>query len=566
MPSRYLFGPVTPAYAAEKLHEQRQAGACLAFNATADVDVRITATDDWQTVLSRLPADWQPDFVVLNLGYTCVPCCLWSQPLPLVGLAQDWNLLWHLYRRRLRQCELVLTDTLGVENLHRECIAQARAANLFGCDRSWVAQPWPEATRDIDVLFVGNFNPAVQRDRLPWFGRLARLAAPAVLLTTGVFGDDYRRLLARARIVFNYSIRGECNLRVFEAAVAGALLFQEAGNREVSAFFRDGLECVFYDHTNLEALLDHYLDHEDKRRTIAEAARARVGEFTFARLWRQQVEQIEAELPALRERATTRYVPSKTEALRTRTWEVLSSSLGDDPRLAEELRAAVAQEPRTTLRLALGVIAGMGATADAAMEAVTQFRALPTALACLNTAEALADLGQIPQAVEQARQALHIAEHANELSPMLLDAAHYPPRYDLFRVEWERAAWTNAGRPWEEAAAKRGLLLWRLHCVLAEWTGDLEHYRKAQQARPELWPTLAALGCALGRAGKHAEAVAFLRRPWRQIRWISPRREGCTRRLPPLAIMRDRNRLYRNAAPLRRQYPCCRKKRGSITL
>jgi glycosyltransferase involved in cell wall biosynthesis/SAM-dependent methyltransferase len=541
MPPRYLFGPVSATHAAERLHEQRQAGACLAFNAVGDVDLLVTATDDWPAVLARLPAGWQPDFIVLNLGYTCVPGFCWSQPLPLVGLAQDWNLLWHYYRRRLRQCELVLTDTLGVETLHREGIAHARAANLFGCDRSWVERPWPETVRDIDVLFVGNFNPAVQGDRLPWFARLARLAPRRrVVLSTGVFGDDYRRLLARARIVFNFSIRGECNLRVLEAAAAGALLFQEAGNREVSTYFRDGAECVLYDAGNLEALLDYYLDHEDKRRGIAEAARARIGELTFARLWQQQVEQIEAELPDLRERARSRFVPDAVEGLRTRTWEVLCASLGNDPGLEGDLRSTIAREARAELYHALGMVAGMPATAAARMEAARAFGAALTGgagfqscqnkvaglescptedagsescptLSALNAAEAFADLGQVPQAVEQARQALHSLEQGADLSWDSLDAAHYPPRFDVFRVEWERAAWDNAGRPEAEVAAKRLILQWRLHGILAKWTGAIAHYRAAVQARPDLWPSLAALGCALGRAGLAAEAIGFLR-------------------------------------------------------
>lgn len=222
---------------------------------------------------------------MLNLGYTCVPACFWSLPLLLVGLAQDWNLLWHYYRRRLRQCDLVLTDTLGVETLQREGITHARAANLFGCDRTYVEEPWPEGRRDIDVLFAGNFHPAVQRQRLPWLARLAPLARRwNVVLTTGVFGPDYRRLLARARVVFNFAVRGECNLRAFEAAAAGALLLQEEGNREVAAYFRDRHECVLYNADNLESLLTHYLEHEDERRAIAEAARVRVGDYTFAKL------------------------------------------------------------------------------------------------------------------------------------------------------------------------------------------------------------------------------------------------------------------------------------------
>ena len=40
------------------------------------------------------------------------------------------------------------------------------------------------------------------------------------MITTDVINDDYRNLMARARIVFNRSIRGECNSRVAQALTA----------------------------------------------------------------------------------------------------------------------------------------------------------------------------------------------------------------------------------------------------------------------------------------------------------------------------------------------------------
>ncbi len=52
--------------------------------------------------------------------------------------------------------------------LAREGIDCARPADLFACQESFHAGPWPEAERDIDVLFVGNLSPAVQRERLAW--------------------------------------------------------------------------------------------------------------------------------------------------------------------------------------------------------------------------------------------------------------------------------------------------------------------------------------------------------------------------------------------------------------
>src|SRR5258708_5402366 len=101
MSRRYLFGPVTAEYADQKLHRVRQAGTCLAFNQKGDVGLAIGPDDTWDAICQRLPAGWWPDFIVLSLAYTSIPRCLWSAPVPLVGLADDWNLLWHGYRRRL---------------------------------------------------------------------------------------------------------------------------------------------------------------------------------------------------------------------------------------------------------------------------------------------------------------------------------------------------------------------------------------------------------------------------------------------------------------------------------
>ena len=110
---RYLFGPVPATFADENLRPQRQAGVCLAFNADGDADLTVKAADTWDEVRQRLPAGWQPGLLALWLPYTTVPACLWSAPLPRLGLAPDWNLLWHYYRRRLPACDLLFTDTLG---------------------------------------------------------------------------------------------------------------------------------------------------------------------------------------------------------------------------------------------------------------------------------------------------------------------------------------------------------------------------------------------------------------------------------------------------------------------
>jgi hypothetical protein len=124
-----------------------------------------------------------------------------------------------------------------VEVLATEGIENARVENLYGwgrefqCSHGLNTDETRTNQRDIDVLFVGNFHQAVRRERLPWLLRIAQLGYRwRVCLRTGAFGDEYRQLLSRSRIVFNRSIRGEANQRVFEALAGGALLFQEAGH------------------------------------------------------------------------------------------------------------------------------------------------------------------------------------------------------------------------------------------------------------------------------------------------------------------------------------------------
>jgi tetratricopeptide (TPR) repeat protein len=502
----------------------RQIGARLAFGPAGRLDVALGPNDTWETLGSGFPAGWHPHFLTLYLPYTTIPKRLWSAPLPLIGWAGDWNLLWHGYRRRLRQCDLVLTDTAGVEALAKEGIGHARAANLFGCQQAFLEMKEPERPRDIDILFVGNLQPAVQGERIPWLARLARLSERYhVVITTGAFGDSYRDLLSRARIVFNRSIRGECNLRTFEAAAAGALLFQETDNREVHDYFRDRQDCVYYNAENLEMLLEYYLEHEGERRTLAESAHAKVPRYSFEALWEKALAIIEREWPELQERARERVAKAKPESLLDRCWQALGSSYFGDPELVADLTKAVAEQPEAAaLHNALGLATAVACKAQrmprtaVAAAAAEHFRRAVEAqpdhvLAGLNLAEALAAAGRNQAATDRARRTLTVLDHLSVLDPADLEGGHFPPMFDLFRVEWERAAWANTGQPAAEAAGKRDLLRWRLHSLVADLTDDLAHRYEATLARPDLPSTRIDLGCALVQAGRSREAIPHLR-------------------------------------------------------
>jgi tetratricopeptide (TPR) repeat protein len=196
-------------------------------------------------------------------------------------------------------------------------------------------------------------------------------------------------------------------------------------------------------------------------------------------------------------------------------WQELNRG-GGDSGLASDIASALVREPRSGgLHNALGLI--LAAAGRSAHEVATYFaRAVERdpghILARLNWVEALVVSGQKQEAAAQAERALKLLDEGNSIRADVLDSGHYPVQFDFFRVEWERAAWRNAGDPRAEASAKAGLLRWRLHALLAEMTGDLSQHHEAVLARPDLGSTQAVLGCALANSGRMGPAVIHLRR------------------------------------------------------
>jgi glycosyltransferase involved in cell wall biosynthesis/cytochrome c-type biogenesis protein CcmH/NrfG len=515
MSLRYLYGPAPGNFASDYLPVSCACLDCIPFG-RGDLET----AKSWEQFLRFFPEGWQPDFIALELRYQALPPWLLQAPVPLVGLAGDPQLLWQGYRHLLPALDLVLTDLPSARRLQLHGISQVLPAILYGLPRSFLLAPSDEA-RDIDILCVSNHHPAVQRARLPWLGRVAQMAGRfKVLLATGVWGEDYRAYLRRSRIVFNHSIRGEWNHRAGEAVAAGALLFVERDNIETAALLQDGKECVCYSEGNLEALLEQYLTHEDQRRALAEAAHARREELTFESFWRQAMSVIEAEIESLRARARERKLPGEIPDLLARTWRAISA--GGDPALYEDLLAAHSRQPHSAelpnalgLAIALKAMTSGRVTADAARQAAGHFtQALQRdphhLLALLNLAEALVGIGQNEAAITTARQLLRGLLRSSGDDASLLEAPRFPPGFDLFSVEWQHAAWDHPGDRRAEAAAKRTLLRWRAHFLLAELTGNAAHHHDAVLARPDLPLSRAALGCALARGGSVDLAVPHL--------------------------------------------------------
>ncbi|HEY1187753.1 MAG TPA: glycosyltransferase, partial [Gemmata sp.] len=466
---------------------------CLTFGPPGKADLVSHPGATWADLARQFPEGWAPECVILDLAYTRVPDGIWAAPVPIVGLAGDWNLLWHAYQYLVPRCDLILTDTAGVERLAAAGNEHARAAFLYGIEPEYY-EPAPDAPeRDIDVLFVGNLHPAVQRERHPWLARLAALAERRnVVIRTGTFGPEYRSLLRRAKIVFNRSIRGELNRRTVEAAAAGALVFQEAGNLEAPAAFRDRKECVYYTADDLEPLLDHYLTHDAGREAIATAGKVAADAFRADRAWDRILSTIRENEPLLTALAAQRAESPLAPSLRGRVWAALGESeRSPDPTLTPALSAAASNPDRPGVDNLLGVAvahdalqAGTGER-SAVQAAATAFRQAVQAdstnpIARLNLAEALSALGHQDEAVRELRVLLGwLAREVPPADPEAWDAPPFPPTFELFRVEWERAGWTHASDPTALLDARRALVRWRANLLLAQETDSLPAYYEA---------------------------------------------------------------------------------------
>ncbi|HEV8058264.1 MAG TPA: glycosyltransferase [Gemmataceae bacterium] len=515
---RYLFGPVTAKFANQYLEEQRRQGDCLAFHTSESVDVKLNYDDTWEEIIAKLPPDWRPDLLLLYLPYTAVPPGLLLAPIPIIALAPDWNLLWHTYRHTLPHCDRVLTDAPGVEALRRLGIAQASTANLFGLGRDFDEHAWPDQPRDIDILFVGNFHPIVQQERLPWIARLARLGYRwSVEIRQGVFGAEYLDLMNRARIVFNRSLRGEANKRAFETLAAGALLFQEADNREIPALLHDRQDCVFYNADNLEELLEHYLENEEERSRLALAGQRRASEFTFEGLWVKQLAELGQDWAGLVERANARQanLVSPEDSINLRLWEACSGADTQTRSLELDLAKQLVLQPQAArMHYGLGLLESLrGDWAKAAAcfrRAVAHEPAHVVAGAAL--ASALAAGGQKPEATEAARQTLARLDSPDAIPASCWQQPPFPTGFGPLRVAWEAAGWKHAGAPGLEIKAKTDCLKAHLHQLLAETTGELHHAYEAALLQPEAPGSRMTLGNLLRKADQRAAAVTHFRR------------------------------------------------------
>jgi len=133
--------------------------------------------------------------------------------------------------------------------------------------------------RIYDVGFVGNLARAHKTTP-----RARRLKLIARRFRTNDFYRSYLphevgETYSKSRIVFNASIGGDVNMRVFEGAASGALVLTDSIANGLQDLFRVDQEVVTYtDDGDLLDKINHFLSHEEERSTIARAGCVRAAQ------------------------------------------------------------------------------------------------------------------------------------------------------------------------------------------------------------------------------------------------------------------------------------------------
>ena len=279
--------------------------------------------------------EFEPELLIWWGFHYALPADIAECPIPTLLIVSDWHYHYAAARQFIQAFDYVLCDRLLLQSLRAQGMSHCDYWPAYGFDPQMMYEH-NVPTRDIDICFLGNTNPATYQAR----NRFLRLLAPLglryqVLIRNGIPHPDYARVLSRSKIVFNHALRREMNLRAYEATACGALLFQESDNLEVDDFLPGA--CVRYTEANLIDLMDNYLRDHDTRARIAGLGQQLIQNFTYHR----QFESLLDHLPALLGPSPTRkhgscFTPvqqarqlltTDLPALRARALELLETDL-----------------------------------------------------------------------------------------------------------------------------------------------------------------------------------------------------------------------------------------------
>lgn len=240
-------------------------------------------------ILPLIPASERPDaLIIASPEYLPIPVDIASFPGAKILLITDWNVCLRFLPDLCPLFDFCFTDWPGYRLLRRAGVANVFHQPLFGHDPGGFRDLG--LARNLDVSFCGNLNASMHGERNRLLARVARWAGSRPVHLRQAFGRDYVEVLNRSRLVFNWSIRGEANMRLFESMACGAVPLVEASNQEAAILFQEGKHYFRYHPDRLEARLDELLSDPARIAAAADAARTEVARHSKAEQMRALLE------------------------------------------------------------------------------------------------------------------------------------------------------------------------------------------------------------------------------------------------------------------------------------
>jgi len=476
--------------------------------------------DTIHDIIARCPGGAPDLMLVWEPGWQSLPQAIEEAPFPVVALLSDWNLTIRPQVGMLGTYDYIFTDRPGVSVVKRLGYDKVDYWPMWGHDPARF-RVIPGLEQTWDVTLVGNLNQEVQRERSRWLYRLAKSSDRwRIRIAGGVYGEDYVRLLNQSKITFNRSIRKEFNMRCYEAAACGSLLFYDEDNEEVRDFFQDRVHCVLYNEQNFEELLEYYLTNDEAREEIVFNALERVQEISQPRALLRLFSRIKA-LGLLDGKLPPRPYASLPLAERRKRHarQALKSVTPGNTLLATNLLGeALRQRPQDASLLNDFAVATAhlveGQRGDFIAAEQTRLVAFEmgeqainknpeSALAHFNLGQIYCQFHHLDKARECYLKTLRLLEAGDPGGKDLLEL-HFPFVHCQFRTLYENLYANCAGDETALRAARQALLIYQAGTALgalAEIAGDWKlagwAYQVAALARPDLGYARAALARCL---------------------------------------------------------------------
>ncbi len=488
----------------------------------------------YDDIARQLPHGWTPEvFLSWQIEYNTLPRGIEEADCLTVGVVGDWNLFGQAAHLIGGAFDVLIADEPGTTMLRGLGLPNVHTVPIWSHTPK-LHRVIPGVRRDIDILMIGNLHQDIQRDRARWIARVARLSRRyRVFIGSGINGEDYVRMMNRARIVFNRTLSGAVNMRAYEAAACGALLFHEADSPTIRSVFADREECVLYRDDDLEELLAYYLTHEEERARIAEAGRQAVAEHSQAGALARILEIAQSTIGARQgcarpfrslghpERHLRHATHGTMTVFRTDLPHALAAANMAQSRMPARADVAVARAC-ILAESAMGVQPGPLRTKllDGALAACERaVELLPNyAAAMYNQAYVHVVQGRPDAAIQTLSKALH-ALYSEELTPECLLGPYFPRNYNLFTVELERVWAAHRALTTAWAEEMRELLAWRCWEVLSDLAHESKRMAESAQfageataLRPNSPMTRYRLATALRELGQLEQAEAEYRR------------------------------------------------------